>query len=435
MKRPPSLPTGRQLAVGLVTACVASAVLAFPAHAAGTNSVAAVQPVINIANAAGGLVVSGTAADDVEQVNVQVVDQDLGSFETFKSLPAPADGITQDWTLKLSEVEVGSLVDGPLEVHVQFVGQSPSACVPADCETPAATVTKDVVAPELLTSEDGLITAGDVVVAVSPEAVIHFTTNTSGSAAVPTTASPVWPTDGVAVTQSQQIRLLAVDAAGNTTAALLNYTVIQDTTTTVTLNPAASPQPAGTAITLTAGVTPAGATGTVEFFDNGNSLGAASAARTKIVTPTVGSHSYTAKFDSATAAFNPSTSTAKTMTISPAPVTAVPTTTTLAVTPSSPQVDGTTLTLTAGVSPSAAGTFEFFDGATSLGAASSSLTKTHTPGIGGHSYTVHFTPADPTAFVGSTSAAHNVTITAKPPTDTTTSLTVTPSSPRRKASP
>ena len=107
MKRPPSLPTGRQLAAGLVTACVASAVLAFPAHAAGSNSVAAVQPVINIANAAGGLVVSGTAADDVEQVNVQVVDQDLGSFEAFKSLPAPADGITQDWSLKLSEVEVG----------------------------------------------------------------------------------------------------------------------------------------------------------------------------------------------------------------------------------------------------------------------------------------------------------------------------------------
>ena len=126
VKRPPSLPTIRQLAVGLITASLASAALAFPAQAAGSNSVAAVQPVINIANAASGLVVSGTAADDVEQVNVQIVDEDLGSFEALKSLPAPADGITQDWTVKISEVEIGSLVDGPLEVHVQFVGQSPS---------------------------------------------------------------------------------------------------------------------------------------------------------------------------------------------------------------------------------------------------------------------------------------------------------------------
>ena len=312
MKRPPSLPTGRQLAVGLVTACVASAVLAFPAHAAaGSNSVAAVQPVINIANAAGGLVVSGTAADDVEQVNVQVVDQDLGSFETFKSLPAPADGITQDWTLKLSEVEVGSLVDGPLEVHVQFVGQSASACVPADCETPAATVTKDVVAPEMaiFPGDTDPIEAGNVQV-VSPEATIHYTTST-GNRPVPTTASPVWPASGdLSVTQSQQIRLLAVDAAGNTTSEVRNYTVIQDTTTTVTLNPAASPQPAGTAITLTAGVTPAGATGTVEFFDNGTSLGAArrpgrrSSRRLSAATRTP------PRSTAATTAFNPSTSTA-----------------------------------------------------------------------------------------------------------------------------
>ena len=84
-------------------------------------------------------------------------------------------------------------------------------------------------------------------------------------------------------------------------------------------------------------------------------------------------------------------------------------------------MEGTTLTLTANVSPTAPGTYEFFDQGNSLGAASSSATKTHSPGVGNHSYTVQFVPTNLNAFVGSTSTAKVVDVA-------TTSLTVTPSS-------
>ena len=98
------------------------------------------------------------------------------------------------------------------------------------------------------------------------------------------------------------------------------------------------------------------------------------------------------------------------------------TTTTLHATPTSPKV-GTSLTLTAGVSPeAAAGTVQFRDGTTALGApvavsaGAASRTVTVTK-AGAHSYHAVFTPSDASAYSGSTGTAD---VTAAKATSTVT---------------
>lgn len=91
------------------------------------------------------------------------------------------------------------------------------------------------------------------------------------------------------------------------------------------------------------------------------------------------------------------------------------TTTTLSISPESTAVAGSDVSLTATVSPAAAGTVEFFDGSTSLGTAdvssdTASITTTALA-VGDHSLTAVFTPADETAYSSSTSDAVSYTIT------------------------
>lgn len=110
--------------------------------------------------------------------------------------------------------------------------------------------------------------------------------------------------------------------------------------------------------------------------------------------------------------------------------TSVATTTTLAVTPPGASA-GDPLTLTAAVTPTAAGSVEFFDGATSLGSAvaTAGTAVRTTPAIAGtHSYTATFTPTDPTAFKSSTSAPVSYTVAGA--VATSTALTVTPAAPK-----
>ncbi|WP_069386184.1 HtaA domain-containing protein [Cellulosimicrobium cellulans] len=94
---------------------------------------------------------------------------------------------------------------------------------------------------------------------------------------------------------------------------------------------------------------------------------------------------------------------------------AVATTTTLATDPAGTSVEGDAVALRATVAPAAAGTVEFRDGQTALGSApvTDGVARLDATGlaVGDHSLTAAFTPADPTAFVGSTSpaVAHAVT--------------------------
>ena len=192
---------------------------------------------------------------------------------------------------------------------------------------------------------------------------------------------------------------------------------------------------AGTSVTLNAAVAPTTATGSVQFMDGATAYGspvvtAAGKASLPTSALTVGSHSLTAVFTPDTAAFTGSTSTAVTLVVT-AP--AVTTTTALDVSPASPQVHGTSLTLTATVTPTdAMGSVQFLDGTTVLGSSAvsggtASITNA-TLATGSHSLTAKFVPTDATAFTTSTSSAVPFTVTTAPATLTTTTLAVTPSS-------
>ncbi|WP_405592127.1 Ig-like domain-containing protein [Streptomyces sp. NBC_01092] len=102
-----------------------------------------------------------------------------------------------------------------------------------------------------------------------------------------------------------------------------------------------------------------------------------------------------------------------------APVTA--TTTKLAASPVSPVVQGTSVKLTATVSPAAAtGTVRFLDGTTQIGStvtvSGGVATKTTSSlTVGTHALKAQFTPADPAVYGGSTSASLSYTVKIKPP--------------------
>ena len=105
-----------------------------------------------------------------------------------------------------------------------------------------------------------------------------------------------------------------------------------------------------------------------------------------------------------------------------------PTTTTLTATPASPKVAGTTVTLKATVAPAEAGTVQFYDGTTAVGApVTVSAGKASTavvPALGAHSFTAVFIPTlgdetganttSATIVGGSTSNAVAYTIDAAP---------------------
>jgi hypothetical protein len=181
------------------------------------------------------------------------------------------------------------------------------------------------------------------------------------------------------------------------------------TSTSISANPASSPQPHGTSVTLTATVSPAAA-GSVHFFDGATDLGAAAYnASTGIATltgtPVDGAHSFTAVFTSSDPAFTGSTSTALSYSITPA---GSPTSTTLAASPTSPATGdasgNASVTLTSTTTPAGtAGSVHFFDGATDLGAgtytqATGVATKTVTLTVSGspHQITATFTPTSST---------------------------------------
>ena len=106
------------------------------------------------------------------------------------------------------------------------------------------------------------------------------------------------------------------------------------------------------------------------------------------------------------------------------------TTTTLSANPSSPQEDGTQVTLTATISPAVAGQVQFKDGSANIGSSvavangTATTTWVATP-QGTHSLSAVFTPSA-SAFNGSTGA---LSFLVNPPTpaDTTTALSVNPS--------
>ncbi|MGO4255240.1 Ig-like domain repeat protein [Marmoricola sp. RAF53] len=169
---------------------------------------------------------------------------------------------------------------------------------------------------------------------------------------------------------------------------------------------------AGGSITLTATVSPSNATGSVTFKDGATTLGTSTVGAGGVATYTtsslsVGSHGITADY-TPTGNFTASSSNTLTHTVSK-----LSTSTTLS--SNGPTAQYAPAVFTATVSPAAAGTVTFKDGAATLGSApvaSGTATFSTTSLAGGpHSVTASFVPSNPAAVDPSDSSTvtHNVT--------------------------
>ncbi len=111
-----------------------------------------------------------------------------------------------------------------------------------------------------------------------------------------------------------------------------------------------------------------------------------------------------------------------------------PTSTSVTASPVSPVTQGTSVTFTASVTPSAAGTVQFKDGTSALGSAvpvasgTATFTTTTLPAAT-HSITAVFTPTDSTAFAPSTSTALSYVVNASGATPTATAIAANPGDP------
>lgn len=147
--------------------------------------------------------------------------------------------------------------------------------------------------------------------------------------------------------------------------------------------------------------------------------------------------------DSYAANFNYNGDGSGTWTVSPAALTPVSTSTVLTTDAGGPVEQGTTVTLTATITPASGsapstGSVEFFDDATSLGIDDSvvggvATLPWSTPTVGDRSLTAVFTPAAPSdqsdrGFASSTSEPTTVTVTTVAPRSTSSVLTVNPTS-------
>ncbi|MCA1008899.1 Ig-like domain-containing protein [Rhodococcus hoagii] len=203
------------------------------------------------------------------------------------------------------------------------------------------------------------------------------------------------------------------------TAQTVNVTnpVVPDAQTTTTLGVPAQVVK-GTTTTLSATLTPANASGTVQFLDGQTPIGGPATVTNGIASvqhsfATSGNHSINAVFTGGPG-FLGSTATAKSVMVTEPAVVDVATTTTLTA-PSTAET-GQQVTLTANLNPAnAAGTVQFKDGATNIGGPvtvtnGTATTQTTFSAAGSHSITAVF--AGSTGFKASTSSAQTVTVNA-----------------------
>ena len=239
----------------------------------------------------------------------------------------------------------------------------------------------------------------------------------SGGSASLTTASLTAGTHSVTASYSGDANF-----AGSTSSAI-TQTVNQASTTTA-LASSVNPSSSGQSVTFTATVSPSlGPTGTVQFFDGGNTLGtvALSGGSASLTTAAlaVGTHSITATYSGNTN-FSGSTSSPVTQAVG------VVGTATALTSSLDPSLFGQPVTFTATVNPFSGptGTVQFFDGAISLGTVAlsggtASLT-TSALAVGSHFITASY--SGDTNFGGSTSAALTQIVSAST-ISTTTAVT------------
>ena len=212
---------------------------------------------------------------------------------------------------------------------------------------------------------------------------------------------------------------ISVDLAAGTWTQIFPVPVVPvtNTTTTLAVSPA-SPATTPVSPTLTATVSPVGAVGSVQFFNGATSLGtsavAAGVATLALPAAPVGTYSYRAQFIPTDPLVYATSSSANVPYVVNAPV---PTPTVALTASSVAPTLGDPVTFTSTVAPAAAaGTVEFFNGATSLGApvatnAAGGVTFTTSALIAGaHSVTARFVSANAALFNNATSPAVSVNV-------------------------
>jgi hypothetical protein len=216
---------------------------------------------------------------------------------------------------------------------------------------------------------------------------------------------------------------------GNTltsTSAALSQT-INKVASSVTLASSANPSTVGQPVNLAATVTPASATGTVQFLDGATSLGSVAVSGGSATLPTsalaAGTHSITAVYSGdANDTASASSAVAQTVNKAPSGVTLASSL--------NPSAFGQSVTFTAAITPAAAtGTVQFLDGATSLGTATiaggSATLPASALAAGAHSITAVY--SGDTNYLTSNSAALAQTVN-KAPSGVTLASSLNPSS-------
>jgi len=206
------------------------------------------------------------------------------------------------------------------------------------------------------------------------------------------------------------------------TSAALSQTVNAKTATTTTITSTQNPAPVGASVTFLATVSPAAATGTVQFLDGATVLGtitlASGTASFSSSTLTQGTHSITAVYSGDA---NDTTSTSSALSQAVKLNSGVTLGSSL-----NPAVVGQTVTFTSNVNPAATGTIQFLDGTTALATVpvSSGVAaySTSTLTAGPHAITAVY--SGDANYIGATSTATTETVNAK--TTTTTTVTATP---------
>jgi FtsP/CotA-like multicopper oxidase with cupredoxin domain len=295
----------------------------------------------------------------------------------------------------------------------------------------SASLTVGIVTTTTLTSTPNPSTFGQDVTftaTVSPAAATGTVTLTEGATILGTGTLAggvaTFNTSTLSVGTHTIVATYGGDASYSNSASAPVDQVVNQAASTTDLASAPNPSTFGQSVTFTATVAPAGATGSVEFFDGAASLGVvvltAGQATLSTSTLTVGSHTITATY-LGDVNYLPSTSAAVIQVVDKA------TSATTLVTSGSPSTYGTSVTFTATVTPTTAtGDVEFFDGATSLGvvalgAGNTADLVTSTLGVGSHSITAVYN-GDATNSTSTSNAVTQVVNTIPTTTAVTSSL-------------
>jgi hypothetical protein len=193
------------------------------APAAGTNAATSLDDAI-VTRESGDLTITGTAAFDVERVDLRVSDgqheplaSGTGDLVAAPRAPAPA---ARAWSVTVPERSLDTLAqDATLTITPTFIGGTPASGAP-----PVLSVRRDIVAPRAPVSTPGpgeIEPGGEVAVRAEAGATIHFTTD--GSQPLP--SSPTFDLP-LALDAPTTLKAIAIDAAGNmSTVAKLSFSM------------------------------------------------------------------------------------------------------------------------------------------------------------------------------------------------------------------